>query len=380
MNDLEIKNLINSAVDAELGGRRAAPPFDPAAVAERPGRAHALRLWSAPLLAASVAVLLTVGAMLAITSNRGQKDGGKPAGPAPAPSLSWFTNPDQEEATRAYQEAVANAAEPTEAAGVSVEPLSARDGDRLRDTGQMSGDISSITAPTPGKTYSFTLSYLAGPSDDPPTVLTTELSDVASGKCAQPFLARPGHAYVIRCQAVLRAGVTGKATIKLRSPTGTTAGSMNLTGPAGYPASPSASISSEPDELASAYGQAVASAPEASKVAGVSERPATAEERQRTGESTGGLNTPVAAPKPGKSYPMTFLYIPPSDAPAISVLAIRFEEVAAGRCPGPFRIRPGHAYQIHCQVTFRAGAEGLAYYRVTGPRGVATTGVNLSYR
>ena len=79
-------------------------------------------------------------------------------------------------------------------------------------------------SPTPGKTYSFTLSYLAGPSDDPPAVLTSEVRDVASGSCAQPFLARPGHAYVIHCQAVLKTGVTGKGTVTLRSPTGTTQG------------------------------------------------------------------------------------------------------------------------------------------------------------
>ena len=77
---------------------------------------------------------------------------------------------------------------------------------------------------------------------------------------------------------------------------------------------------------------------------------------------------------------MTLIYVPPSGAPAISVLAIRFEDVAAGRCPGPFRVRPGHSYLIHCQVTFRAGADGQAYYTVTGPHGVTTSGMNLSYQ
>jgi hypothetical protein len=379
VNDVEIKSLINSAVDVELGGHRTAPPIDRAALAGRSGPAHAVRLWSVPLLAASVAVLLAVGAMLAITLNRDQRSNrvSNPAGPTPSASLSRSTYPDLEAAQRAYAEAVAGAREATEVPGVSVGGVSARDAARLKDTGLISGDISSITDPEPGKTYSFTLSYIAGPSDDPPMVLTTEVQDVASGSCAQPFLARPGHSYVIRCQAMLMAGVTGKGTVTLRTPTGTMGGSMNLTDPAKYPASPSTSSSPGQAEAAREYALAVATAPEASTVAGVVDRPAGPDE-QHPGDTVGSPDIPVRAPEPGRSYRLTLIYVPPQDAPAVSVLAVRFEDVAAGRCAGPFRVRPAHAYSIRCQVTFRAGAEGIAYYKVTGPHGAETTGLSLS--
>jgi hypothetical protein len=380
VNDIDLKTLINSAVDAELGGHRAVPPIDPAVLAERTGPTHAVRLWSAPLLAASVAVLLAVGAMLAITGNRDRNHTANPARPAPSVSTSESVSTDLALANRAYAQAVAGAREASEVPGVSVGPLSAKDAARLKGTGLITGDVSGITSPQPDKAYSFTLSYLAGPSDEPPAVLTTEVRDVASGSCAQPFVARPGHAYTIHCQAMLLAGVTGKATLTLRSPTGTSSGSMNLTDPAMYPTSPAPSASPGQAEAARAYAEALAGAPAASKVTGVSERPVTAEERQRTGETVGGLDVPVAAPKRGKSYPATLIYVPPSDAAAISVLKIRFDGVAAGRCPGPFRIRAAHAYLIRCQVTFRAGADGNAYYTLTGPHGVVTSGMNLSYR
>jgi hypothetical protein len=379
VNDADLKTLINSAVDAELGGHRTAPRIDPAVLAERSGPAHAVRLWSAPLLAASVAVLLAVGAMLAITGNRDRNHTAKPARPAPSVSTSKSVSTDLALANRAYAEAVAGAREASEVPGVSVGPLSAKDAAQVKNGGVFRADPE-IMAPKPGKTYSFTWSYLAGASDGPPAVLMAEVQDVASGSCAQPFLVRPNHAYRIRCQVMLLADATGKSTLELRTPSGTSSASMNLTDPAKNSVAPSASSSPGQDEAARAYAEALASAPAASTVTGVSERPATAEERQRTGETVGGLDVPVDAPKRGKSYPATLLYVPPSNAAAISVLEIRFDSVAAGRCPGPFRIRAAHAYLIHCQVTFRAGADGMAYYTLTGPRGVATSGMNLSYR
>lgn len=368
MNDLDIKTLINSAVDAELAGHRAAPPINPATLLERPGPAHAFRLWSAPLLAASVAMLLAVGATLAITLNRDHraKPDSDPAGPSPAPSLSWFTNPDLAEATRAYQEALATAVEATEAAGVTVGPLSARDAARLKGHGMFTGDVSSITAPTPGKTYSFTLSYLAGPSDDPPAVLTSEVQGVASGSCAQPFLARPGHAYVVHCQAMLLAGVTGKGTLTLRTPSGMSSGSINLTDPAKYPASPSASIDPDQERAARAYAQAVASAPEASQVAGVSDRPAGADALEN-GEIVGALEDPIFLPEPGKSYQVTLRFVPPLSGSAITVLTTTIEQVSAWHCPPPFRSRPGHDYLIRCQVTFLPHVMGVARFSTRGP-------------
>ena len=381
MTDLDttIKTLINSAVDAELGGHRAAPPMDRAALADRPGPAHALRQWGVPLLAASVVALLAAGATLAITLKRDQLSGPvrNPAGPSPSPSLSRSAYPDLESAQREYSEAVATAVEATEADGVTVGPLSARDAARLKGHGMFTGDVSSITAPTPGKTYSFTLSYLAGPSDDPPGVLTSEVRDVASGSCAPPFLARPGHAYVVHCQAMLLAGVTGKGTLTLRTPTGMSSGSINLTDPAKYPASPSASIDPDQELAAREYSEAVANAPEASTVAGVVDRPATAEQL-KGGEGVGSLNTLVVAPDRDRSYPVTLIYTPASDGPAIAVLAIRFEDVTVGGCPSAFRARPGRSYLIHCQATFRSGAVGKAYYTLIGPHGTRTIGKTVS--
>jgi hypothetical protein len=333
------------------------------------------------LLAASIAVLLAVGAMLAITQNRSQRSSqvGNPAAPrrSASPSLSRSLSSDLASAARAYAEAVAGAREATHVAGVSVGPVSARDAAKFKDTGLISGDISGIKNPMPGKTYSFTLSYVAGASSKPVAVLTTELQDVAAGSCVQPFLARPGHTYLIRCQVRLLAGATGKATLTLRRPTGTESGSMDLTDPDKYPASPSGSPDPQ-TSAALAYSLAVATAKEASEVAGVTERPATAEERRRTAETVGMLTALIAAPERGRRYPVTLFYLPPGNGPAVSVLAIKLDDVAAGRCPGPFRVRPAHAYQIACQVTFRPGVEGLAHYLLRGPKGVDTSGHNLS--
>ncbi|HEY0166311.1 MAG TPA: hypothetical protein VGB75_04640 [Jatrophihabitans sp.] len=369
MNDLDttIKNLINSAVDHELAGHRSAPPLDLPALSDRSRSDRPLARWAAPVLAASVAALLTVGTVLAIGSDRDRRSNqaansaSPTASASPSVSISKSLSPDQEKAARAYAEAVAGAREASEVAGVSVGPLPPREAAGLKDTGLISGGIPSSTEPEPGKIYSFTLSYLAGPSDNPPSVLTTGVQDVASGSCAQPFLARPGHAYQIRCQVMFMTRLIGKATLTLRTPTGTTVGSMNLTEPG-------------------LYADAVASAPEASKVAGVSDRPATADERHPW-ETLGILKSGPAKPDPGRSYPVTLLYIPASNAPPVTVLAIKFEDVAVGRCPGPFRTRPGHAYLLHCQVTYRAGAKGMAYYDLIGPRGgnaTARSGVGLS--
>ncbi len=365
--DARIQQLVNAAVDRELAGSRIAPPWNPARLPERRPATHPVTRWSVPVLAASVAALLAAGTVVAIGHDRDRRatPAAHSASPTPSPSVSVSvsvsTNPNLQAANRAYAEAVVTAMEPTEANGVSVGPLSAKDAARLKDTGLISGDISGITAPEPGKVYSFTLSYLAGPSDKPPAVLTTGVQDVASGSCAaQPFLARPGHSYQIQCHAMLMDGVIGKATLTLRTPTGTMAGSMNLTDPA------------------RAYADAVANAPEASKVAGISERPASAEELRRGGGTVGILESAPLVPDPGRSYPVTLLYVPAPDAPSITVLAIRLEDVPAGHCPRAFRARPAHAYIIHCQVTFQADTHGMAYYAETGPHGVQVpAGISL---
>jgi hypothetical protein len=360
--DTRIQALINTAVDRELAGSRIAPPWDPALVPERRQATHPVTRWSVPVLAASVAALLVAGTVMAIGHDRDRRatPAAHSASPTPsaAPSVSRSVNPDLAAANRAYAEAVAGAREATEVAGVSVGPVSAKDAARFKDTGLISGGLN-VIAPEPGKTYSFTLSYLAGPSNKPLAVLTTEVDNVVSGSCAEPFLARPNHAYLIHCRATWLAGAIGKATLTLRTPSGTESGSMNLTDPAAN------------------YTAALADAPEASTVAGVSDRPATTAERQRTADSVGSLTHPITDPEPGKSYPVTLLYVPSSAAPALAVLKLRLEGVAAGHCPKAFRVRPAHAYQISCQVTFLPGVRAWAFYDVTGPQGMERTGVGL---
>jgi hypothetical protein len=375
--------LINSAVDAELGGHRVAPPIEDAAFADRPGAARTVRLWSAPLLAASVAVLLAVGAMLVITQHRGQRSNqlGNSAGPTPSVSVSVSTDPDQEAAARAYEDAVASAREATDVAGVSVGPVSAHDAAEFKDTGLIKGDISSIKNPIPGKTYSFTLTYVAGQSHNPATVLTTEVSAVASGSCAEPFLARPEHTYVIRCQATLLAGVTGKATLTLWSANGTMSGSVDLTDPAKYPTSPSTSTSSSPQSSAElAYSQAVAGASEASEVAGVSVGPVSARDAKAGGSVLRANGELPAVLTPGKRYQFSFGYTPSAQDVPVPVLSVVVQNVASWSCPDPVLGRPGHTYVIHCAVTALAGHTGKATMSALGPAGPSSATVQLKTR
>lgn len=373
MNDVDIRTLLNSAVDAELGGHRAAPPWNRAAMLDRPAPARRTAAWTVPVLAASVTALLAAGSIVAIDHSRTNRPSqvGNSVAPAPSVSVSESVSTDLERANRAYSEAVATAREATDVAGVSVEPLSAKDAARYKDSGVI-GEDAEIMAPEPGKPYSFTMSYLAGPSDEPPAVLTTEVHDVASGTCPQPILARPGHAYRIRCQVMLLAGATGKATLTVRSPGGVSSGSMNLTHPDKSSTSPSIGAAA----AARAYAEAVAAASEANKVVGVSDQPASGG-RGEPGEGVGVVDGPTGVPDPGRSYSVTFLYVSGSDASSPSVLALSIADVAASRCPGAFRTRPNHSYHIRCQVTFRAGVVGKAYYKLIGPHGSGTTGLTI---
>jgi hypothetical protein len=349
MTDLEIKTLINSAVDRELAGHRVAPPWEPAVVPHRSG--HPIGRWSLPVLAASVAALLVAVTVLAIGHGRSAQPAPPAQSASPTPTPSRSLDPDQEAAEQAYIEAVNGAREATETPAVSVGPVSSKDAARYKDSGLWS-------------------------VSDQVTVLSGELRNVAEGSCPPPFLVRPAHTYLITCQATFQPGSTAKAAFLDRNRTGTWGYGFDL----GNSSSAATTTLSPQLQQARDYDAAVAAAPEAGTVAGVTDRPATAEERQRSGETTGMLDGPITAPERGRSYPATLTYIPPSNAPAISVLTIRFEDVVTGRCPGPFRIRPGHAYRISCQVTFRPGTVGLAYYMVRGPQGVDSVGHNLSFR
>lgn len=378
MNDLEIKNLINSAVDRELADHRVAPPWQPTDAPHRSG--HPVTTWMLPVLAASVAALLVAVTVLAIGHGRSAQHAPPAHSASPAPTPSRSLDPDQEAAEQAYIDAVVGAREATETAGVSVGPVSSEDAARYQDSALWTVPDAGPETPQPGRSYPIIIRYVVGPHTQPNgdqvSVLSGELRNVADGSCPPPFLVRPAHTYLITCQASFLPGSTGKAAFIDRNRTGTRGYGFDLGNPS---SAATTTLSPERQQAARDYDTAVAAAPEAGTVAGVTDRLTTAEEAQRSGESVGLLDGPVSAPEKGRSYPVTLSYIPPADGPAVSVLTIRFEDVVRSRCPGPFRIRPGHAYRISCQATFRPGTAGLAYYDLRGPQGVTTAGHNISF-
>ncbi|MBV9822351.1 MAG: hypothetical protein JO144_08915 [Actinobacteria bacterium] len=379
-----VSTLVNAAVDRELAGRRVAPPFDRTGSSGGSGRQpRRLVGWTGPALAAAVAALLLVGSIVAIDHGRGRRSA-TVAGPAP--SVSRSADPDLSEAARAFAAAVAGAREASEVPGVSVGPISESDAARFADSGLWTMPGPAPATPVPGHSYSVTVRYVVGyhtdkdghsPTDGV-TVVSGELRDAAAGSCPPPFLARPGHTYLIDCQVTFRPGAAGSVAFTDRNPDGFTGATFGLSDPAEPSASPSISTSPSPDpnEAARVYAEALAGAPEASAVPGVSDRPAPAQ--RSTGMGVGFTDATVVNPARGKSYPLTLIYTPGTDDPPLAVLTIRFEDVAAGHCPGPFRGRTGHTYRLQCQVTFRPGTEGRAYYTATGPNGADGVGVALN--
>jgi hypothetical protein len=367
VNDADLKTLINSAVDGELAGHRTAPRWDPSRLTERRLATHPAARWSVPLLAASVAALLAAGTVVAI--GHGQNGRSTPVAnpatstPSASPSLSQSINPDQAAANRAYAEAMAGAVEATDAAGVSVEPLSAKDAVQLKNSSSFRADAA-IMAPVPGKLYSFTISYLAGPSSEPPTVLTATVRDVASGSCAQPFLARPGHAYRIRCQVMLLAGAVGKAELIARSPGGPASMSIDVTDPA----SPGLSSSPAPHPPISGFPEAD-NVPEAMGVPGVSVGPVSAQDARI---SPGLLNLGGTLPTvltPGKQYRFTTKYVTSAKDAAVAILSMQATNVTSLSCPQPFLVRPSHIYLVRCTVIARAGVTGTLTMTLQMPQG-----------
>ena len=392
MNDLDpdfdtaVRTLLNAAVDRELAGHRVAPPLDRTldrtGSAGRPSQPRRLAAWAAPGLAAAVAVLLLVGSIVAIDHGRGRRSG-TVAGPAP--SISRPTGPDLRESVREFADAVAGAREAGEVSGVSVGPISESDAARFADSGLWTMPGAPPAMPVPGHSYSVTVRYVVGYHTDKDgrsptagvTVVSGELRDVAAGSCPPPFLARPGHTYLIDCRVTFLAGAAGAVSFTDRNPDGTTSATFGLSDAAG----PSVSPGPDPNEVARAYAEALTAAPEASGVPGVSDRLATAQE-QSAGVGVGYTDGPVLKPIGGRSYPLTLIYRPATTGPEVAVLRVTLDNVAAGHCPGTFRVRAGHSYQLQCQVTFRPGAEGVdggtAYYITTGPQGTDTDGLALS--
>lgn len=376
MNDADtrIKDLINSAVDHELHGHRSAPPLDLSRLAERPepARPHLVARWSVPVLAAVVAALLTVGGMLAVGFERDQQvnppaNSGSPA-PWATPSVSKIPDEDLEEGARAYAEAMAGAREASEVAGISVGPVSAEDAARFKDSGLWSLSQPPPEKPVPGKSYPFTVRYVAGPSDDLVSIVSGELRDVASGSCPQPFRVRPGHTYLIRCQVTFRAGVTGKAAFDERGPWENVVYSFDLGNSAGRSASPPTPADRQ-EQAAREYAEAVASAPEANEVSGVVVGPVSAKDAKAVPLMFGPTHPAVLTP--GRSYPVTFKYVTDSDA--ATLLSVEFQNVQEWKCPPRFLARAGHSYLIRCTVTIRAGVSGKVRFTARNSSSTSTT-------
>jgi hypothetical protein len=115
MNDVEtrIRDLINESVDAELGPRRSAPPFDTRSATRKPRRWGP---WATPLLAAA-AVAALIGGTVAVahvaTSHRHQS----PATPVPAPPTTAPTTPSSAPTTHASKPPVRTQSKATTGGG-----------------------------------------------------------------------------------------------------------------------------------------------------------------------------------------------------------------------------------------------------------------------
>jgi hypothetical protein len=86
-SDADIKDLLNSTVDARLGPQRPAPPFNPGQARKR--RSRKLSSWTAPLLAAAAVVVVSGGTFLFAGHGSGHRSGPALAPPATVlPSMS----------------------------------------------------------------------------------------------------------------------------------------------------------------------------------------------------------------------------------------------------------------------------------------------------
>jgi hypothetical protein len=189
--------------------------------------------------------------------------------------------------------------------------------------------------------------------------MSVELRDVAAGQCPQqPFLIRPAHTYLIHCQVTLLPGVAGTVALTDRDPIhGTFTSSFNLTDPAKSSAVPSPSGSTRlPADFPEAAG-----VPEAEDVAGVSVGPVS--EQDDTARRRAGLFEPpeitaysASKPAPGEPLFFTVKYVVTQRSPEVEVMSYKFlGGVTAGKCPGPFLIRPVHTYLLRCQAALRPG-------------------------
>ncbi|HST47502.1 hypothetical protein [Jatrophihabitans sp.] len=346
MTDLDttIKELVNSAVDAELAGHRMVPEFDRLALIERSRPAGGLRQWALPVLAASLAALLAAGMILAITMNRepGLRRAHVPATPSPSRSAL---------PTASFPEA-RGVPEAEDVAGVTVVPATADDailyGDP-QDYYYFSPTIAEYPSPepAPGEPFEFTVKYIAGRNAPEVAVFSSELRGVSTGACPGPFLARSVHTYLLHCRAVYRPGGDGQLVI-----------SYHAAGSEGGLALPLQGFSVARDRAATRFAEATAGVPEATEVTGVAVGPASAEHPGYTGLGGPARELAGTTVVPGRSYPFTVDYIVASDGDPVAILSVTLGDVATGRCPNPFLVRAGHTYRISCQVTFRTPQAG----------------------
>ncbi len=231
MTDLDttIKNLINSAVDAELAGHRVAPPFRQA----DPHRSRPAG-WVAPLLAAVVAALVALGSV-AVVVGGGHLPSGRRSANRPAPSVGNSAPPgatsaeptkngapvlaDPQAAERAaYLRLAAISPEATVAAGVQVDPVRTAPVPRDSELVTMFS-LPSLLTPSPTITLP---PELVSDAPGQAGVLSFRFvnSDGTVGRCPGSFLVSPHHTYLITCSMTPRkAAAVATFTVTLRTPT-----------------------------------------------------------------------------------------------------------------------------------------------------------------
>jgi len=351
--DTTISDLVNSAVDAELAGRRMPPDFDRLALVDRPRPAVGLRQWAVPVLAATMAALLAAGMVLAIALNR--QPGLRRAHLPSTPVLSTPVPSTPVSRPAAFPDA-GGVPEAAGVPGVSIGPVSEQDAAVFRDTGSYYANPGIVgysrPEPKPGEPLLFTVKYIAGLDSPEVAVLSWSFGGVTEGDCPGPFLIRPVHTYLLRCRAVLRPGVPGDLTLSYRAEHSEGGVLLGIN----CPKCVNPYDAAAQQRAAVHFAELTAGVPESTEVTGVAVGPASAAHPGYTG--LGGPPRELAAGQvvPGRSYSFTVDYIVASDGDPVAILSVTLAGVAAGRCPDPFLARAGHTYRISCQATFRTPA------------------------
>lgn len=212
MNSIDeaFRQLLNDAVDAELGERRDGPaPLGPqpagSVPAQRVGDPGPRARWQLPLAAASILGLIAAAAIVAITlSQRGGV-----TGPAAGPIISIPTTTGTAPANRfgRYPEAA-------ELTGIAVGPVSAQVAAHARPA------LVELAERLPARPalntpYQVALRYVATSADAATSVLAVSVHNVATSHCPPTFLAHAGHSYVVTCTITLARGSTARLDLEV---------------------------------------------------------------------------------------------------------------------------------------------------------------------